>query len=475
MSGFYDNSSGTAIKAILKSDKASTTDDGIVALSDNPGSEIENNTKAVTPAGLYKYLRTAGTTSKSDLLDIGVPGRQGFGVGIPDATEDELYEIGLTPMNGYDDKTSDNYGNFMHDTGGQFIFVPHFFVRYGSEESDVYETYGVNSLDIKNHWAFETEEEANKAGWFTPRAFYDGSSTKWRQGFFIAKYIAAQKNLNSVYYPISDGSGYWCSITPPNMMTYTKNVGEDWFVGSAFNTCAIDMLLFAHAQHSTGTAYCAWWKGKGAANYPMQWSASTPAMYSHNGQKCGLYQVSNCRWEFTLGLSTPSTSGTTGQTNIGNSNMYILNPEIQMKDMTGEFGGETDAWGTEENLTAKNYYKVDYSEHFDLSKSRNWYWNISNQMFSQPVNSDGTLDTMKRDLFMIMPDSEDSVSSSTNTVMGPCLNYYSPVTTNLALYFHGQNYSAGGSESVFSRSWTAWRTDSNVFYSFRLSGFLRTK
>lgn len=116
-----------------------------------------------------------------------------------------------------------------------------------------------------------------------------------------------------------------------------------------------------------------------------------------------------------------------------------------MKDMTGEFGGETDAWGTEENLVAKNYYKVDYSEHFDLSKSRTWYWNISNQMFSQPVNSDGTLDTMKRDLFMIMPDSEDSVSSSTNTVMGPCVNYYSPVTTNLALYFHGQNYDSGGS------------------------------
>ena len=351
--------------------------------------------------GNINITGVSGNTGKS--LDIGEMGKQGFGVGFPDATEDELAQIGLAPMHETYDKTSDNYGNFMSDFGGVFVFIPHFFVRYGSEKSSVYETYGVNSIDIKRHQEYATEAAANADGYFTPRGFYDGSSTQWKQGVFIQKYEPFAKAVGGVNYPYGDGSAYgWVSITQPDMMTAAKKLGPDYHVATAFTHEVAEIILIAQAQHAICIANCAWWQSKGGANYPMQWNAAAPEKYSHNGQKNGIMMISNCRWEFAPGITTAGTSATQGQIAVTNNDLYVLKPEIKAKDITNGFGGETDAWGTSSSLL-NIYDKIDVTDHLSLTTSRAWYWGNGNtRMFTQPIGEDGLLIPHKRDLFMLV-------------------------------------------------------------------------
>lgn len=452
---------------------ATTTVKGIVQLCDDIEQNTANRTMAVTPHAVAAYVSAGGKKAN----DIGIAGRQGFGVSFPDATEDELARIGLTPMNGTYDKTSDNYGNFMSDLGGQFVYIPHHYVRYGDQTEDDYDVYGANVLGVKSHDAYNSEAEANADGYFSPRAFYDGSDNVNQQGFFMQKYEPNGKTLDGVVYAYGDGSARgMASITPEVMMTRARNLGSDYFVASYFMHQAMDTITLLQGQHSTGTANCAWWKSRGGANYPNNgWSTTNPQLYSHNGQKNGVMGVSNFTWEFCLGVTTSGTSATQEQTAIGNNKIFLLKPTVKMKDLTSGFGGSVstkDAWGSATHLETI-YDEFDTTDHFVLTSSRTWYWgNGNNQMYISPVKN-GELDTKARDSFMLIPNSEQSVSSSANTMMGACLSYTNPCTQNLALYVHGQNISESGRQNVFSRIFHNWRTDSDVNLSFRSGLYLR--
>ena len=452
---------------------ATTTVKGKVQLCDNIADEPTNQTKAVTPHAVAVYVSAGGRKPN----DIGIVGRQGFGVSFPDATEDELAAIGMSPMNGTYDKTSDNYGNFMSDNGGVFVYIPHHYVRYGEQTEADYDVYGANVLGVKSHDEYNSEAEANADGYFSPRAFYDGSEDVNQQGFFMQKYEPNGKTLDGVVYAYGDGSARgMVSITPDVMMARARNLGSDYFVASYFMHQAMDTITLLQGQHSTGTANCAWWKSRGGANYPNNgWSTTNPQLYSHNGQKCGVMAVSNFSWEFCLGVTTPGSSAAQGQTAIGNNKIFLLKPTVKMKDLTSGFGGSVsakDAWGNATHLETI-YDEFDTTDHFALTSSRTWYWgNGNNQMYISPVKN-GELDTKARDSFMLIPNSEQSISASANTMMGACLSYTSPCTQNLALYVHGQNVSAGGSENVFSRDFDLWRVDSYGSGSFRCGAYLR--
>lgn len=449
---------------------ATTEVKGIVQLCDDIEQNTTNRTMAVTPHAVASYVSAGGKKAN----DIGIVGRQGFGVSFPDATEDELATIGMSPMNGTYDKTSDNYGNFMSDNGGVFVYIPHHYIRYGEQAEADYDVYGANVLGVKSHDAYNSEAEANADGYFSPRAFYDGSESVNQQGFFMQKYEPWARTVDGVVYPFGDGSARgMVNIISPDMMTRAHNLGSDYFVASYFMHQAMDTITLLQGQHSTGTANCAWWKSKGGANYPNNgWSTTNPQLYSHNGQKNGVMGVSNYSWEFCLGVTTSGTSATQGQTTVTNNKIYLLKPTVKIKNLTNGFDGPTDAWGTAVNLL-ENYDEFDTTDHFVLTTSRAWYWgNGNNQMYISPVKN-GVLDTKARDSFMLIPNSEQSVSSSANTMMGACLSYNNPTTQNLAMYVHGQNVSAGGKENVFSRNFNGWRTGSNTVHSFRCGAYLR--
>lgn len=449
---------------------ATTEIKGKVQLCDDIEQNATNKTMAVTPHAVASYVSAGGKKAN----DIGIVGRQGFGVSFPDATEDELATIGMTPMNGTYDKTSDNYGNFMSNNGGMFVYIPHYYVRYGDQTDADYDIYGANVLSVKSHDAYNSEAEANADGYFSPRAFYDGSESVNQQGFFMQKYEPYAKTVGGVIYPFGDGSARgMVNIIPPDMMTRARNLGSDYFVASYFMHQAMDTITLLQAQHSTGTANCAWWKSRGGANYPNNgFSLTNPQLYSHNGQKNGVMGVSNWTWEFCLGVTTPGSSGTQGQTTVSNNKIYLLKPTVKIKDLTNGFGGPTDAWGTTANLL-ENYDEFDTTDHFVLTTSRTWYWgNGNNQMYISPVKN-GVLDTKARDSFMLIPNSEQSVSSSANTMMGACLSYTNPCTQNLALYVHGENIHTAGGQNVFSRIFYNWRVNSYDDNSFRCGAYLR--
>lgn len=449
---------------------ATTEIKGKVQLCDDIEQNATNVTMAVTPHAVAAYVSAGGKKAN----DIGIVGRQGFGVSFPDATEDELATIGMTPMNGTYDKTSDNYGNFMSNNGGVFVYIPHYYVRYGDHTDPDYDVYGANVLSVKSHDAYNSEAEANADGYFSPRAFYDGSESVNQQGFFMQKYEPYAKTVGGVVYPFGDGSARgMVNITPIDMMTRARNLGSDYFVASYFMHQAMDTITLLQGQHSTGTANCAWWKSRGGANYPNSgWSTTNPQLYSHNGQKNGVMGVSNFTWEFCLGVTTSGTSATQGQTVVTNNKIYLLKPTVKIKDLTNGFGGSTDAWGTSANLL-ENYDEFDTTDHFVLTSSRTWYWgNGNNQMYISPVKN-GVLDTKARDSFMLIPNSEQSVSSSANTMMGACLSYTNPCTQNLALYVHGENIYTAGGQNVFSRTFAHWRVNSHGDFSFRCGAYLR--
>lgn len=449
---------------------ATTEVKGKVQLCDDIEQNATNRTMAVTPHAVASYVSAGGKKAN----DIGIVGRQGFGVSFPDATEDELAAIGMTPMNGTYDKTSDNYGNFMSNNGGVFVYIPHYYVRYGEQTEADYDVYGANVLGVKSHDAYNSETEANADGYFSPRAFYDGSDSVNQQGFFMQKYEPYAKTVGGVVYPFGDGSARgMVNIIPVDMMTRARNLGSDYFVASYFMHQAMDIITLLQGQHSTGTANCAWWKARGGANYPNNgWSTTNPQLYSHNGQKNGVMGVSNFTWEFCLGVTTSGTSATQGQTVVANNKIYLLKPTVKIKDLTNGFGGPTDAWGTTANLL-ENYDEFDTTDHFALTTSRTWYWgNGNNQMYISPVKN-GVLDTKARDSFMLIPNTEQSVSASANTMMGACLSYTNPCTQNLALYVHGENIHTAGGQNVFSRTFHTWRVDSYDSDSFRCGAYLR--
>ena len=449
---------------------ATTEVKGKVQLCDDIEQNATNRTMAVTPHAVAAYVSAGGKKAN----DIGIVGRQGFGVSFPDATEDELATIGMTPMNGTYDKTSDNYGNFMSNNGGVFVYIPHYYVRYGEQTEADYDVYGANVLGVKSHDAYNSEAEANADGYFSPRAFYDGSDSVNQQGFFMQKYEPWARTIDGVIYPFGDGSARgMVNITPLDMMTRARNLGSDYFVASYFMHQAMDTITLLQGQHSTGTANCAWWKSRGGANYPNNgWSTTNPQLYSHNGQKNGIMGVSNFTWEFCLGVTTSGTSATQGQTVVANNKIYLLKPTVKIKDLTNGFGGPTDAWGTAVNLL-ENYDEFDTTDHFVLTTSRTWYWgNGNNQMYISPVKN-GVLDAKARDSFMLIPNTEQSVSSSANTMMGACLSYTNPCTQNLALYLHGENIYTSGGQNVFSRDFVDWRVLSDDNSSFRCGAYLR--
>lgn len=57
---------------------------------------------------------------------IGLPGQAGFGVGI---CPEQYLPAGMTPMSGYSDKMSPNYGNYQFQDGSIMVWVPKFYYR----------------------------------------------------------------------------------------------------------------------------------------------------------------------------------------------------------------------------------------------------------------------------------------------------------------------------------------------------------
>lgn len=291
---------------------------------------------------------------------IGIPGTQGFGVGI----RKQPLPAGMVEMFGCRDKGSENYGNYQYTDGSIMVWVPAFFYKWGTGANGV----ALNEVEIKDSTYFTDVAAANAAGFALHRAFYDGGAVQ--PGFFVDKYLASNNggvassiklgnplSSNAAHNPFSGLTG-----APANnyggAMAAIKTRGANFFCSSRFIFAALAMLSYAHARASTNTTFCAWWHAtnnfpKGCNNNALGDANDSSVLYvadgygncgktgsanalektTHNGQRCGVADLNGNMWEITPGLTS------------NGADYFALNTAVAMKNMTGGNTLATDLFG----------------------------------------------------------------------------------------------------------------------------------
>lgn len=300
---------------------------------------------------------------------IGVQGGVGFGVGICPGAK---LPAGFTPLPGYNNPQSDNYGNYRYSDNSIMVWIPKFYYRIGSASNPTFAAYGVNSVDIKGTETFTSTASANAAGYALHRMFMDGGIEQ--DGVFVDKYKCSNNagtassiafglplSSNSVHNPFSGLTG-----APANFyygaITAAKTRGANFFCSSRFIFAGLALLSQAHGQAAKSATWCAWYDAAGVTNFPKgcnnnalkdtndpsltfvsdgysnackTGSASVLAKTTHNGQPCGVVDLNGGMWEITPGLATDTAAAA----------YYVLKTSAAMKNVTGGATVATDLWG----------------------------------------------------------------------------------------------------------------------------------
>ena len=170
-----------AIGALIKIKKTGT--DWFVTDVNIPNT-ASGTTRAILNDGSVTMLHTYTPKLPTDVVTLqyvsnvnpvglGAPGEVGFGVG---ALSDADLPTGWSMMAGHHTKASANYGNVLDKTGSVMVWIPAFYFKWNVD----------NTVEVKDFHAFDTEAEANTAGFALHRAFIDDG--KVQRGFFVDKY-----------------------------------------------------------------------------------------------------------------------------------------------------------------------------------------------------------------------------------------------------------------------------------------------
>lgn len=325
--------------------------------------------EVVTPDGspvAFPYGIRIGSNGGAGLVNnIGVPGQQGFGVGIAP----EL-PSGFAKLYGTEDPASDVYGNYVYTDGSVMCYIPAFYYKYGTGSNGL----AINVVDIKPFDAYASVAAANAAGYALHRAFYNAGTI--RPGVFVDKYLCSNNggiasslkngnplSSNSANQPFSGLTGAPAN-TLAGAIAAAKTRGSSFFCNSLFINKALALLANAHGSASTGTAFNAWYSS-GSTNFPKgcnnnalgdaqdatlafvssgysngskTGSANFLAKTAHNGQNCGVVDLNGCMWEITPGLTMDSSDPAVGK-------FYVLKTTANMATVTGGNSGATDLWG----------------------------------------------------------------------------------------------------------------------------------
>lgn len=319
------------------------------------------------PVAFPNGIRVGTATGAGSINHIGVPGQQGFGVGIA-----PQLPSGFAKLYGTEDPASDNYGNYQYTDGSVMCYIPAFYYKYGTGSNGL----GINVVDVKAFSAYADVATANAAGYALHRAFYNGGTI--RAGVFVDKYMcsynagvassikngivlssAARGSLSNEQFSNLTGApadAYYGAIAA------AKTRGSIFFCNTRFIRAALALLANAHASASTTTTYCAWYSA-GSTNYPKgannnalgdtndgtiayvgdgngtyagaakTGSANFFAKTTHNGQNNGVADLNGNFYSIELGFTSNGT------------NFYLLNTAVDVATITGGNTLATDAWG----------------------------------------------------------------------------------------------------------------------------------
>lgn len=225
-----------------------------------------------------------GKKSKSA---IGSAGQQGFGVGVYGGDPADLTAMGLAPMEGCEDPTSDNYGNYIHTKGSIMCCIPAFCYRLGNATAPSYSRDGVDALEIKDatkfpqfsHGAVFSSPDFGD-DWILHRAFVDGN--KLKNAFFIDKYLCS--NVRDQAVSVKNANWLMCydDTTKPyftkhisgtvgqayDAITLSRARGNYYSLVTCYQWSAISLLSLAHGQAATSADACAWYDANHTTNFP---------------------------------------------------------------------------------------------------------------------------------------------------------------------------------------------------------------
>lgn len=292
--------------------------------------------------------------------DIGRAGAPGFGVGI--APADRIN--GRVGMTGYTDPMSDNFGNYLLPDGSVQVWIPAFYYKEGTGTNGL----AVNQIHIERFGAFADVEAANAAGYALHRAFYNAGAVQ--PGFWRDKYacsnnggVASSIKLGN---PLSSSSAHnpfsGLAGTPSNnlagALAAARTRGAQFFPATIFMADALAKV--ARAAGQAGGPLCAWYDPAGVTNFPKgcnnsalgdandstlrfvsdgysncskAGSGNLFAKTTHNGQACGVTDISGPMWQTAPGITS------------NGSTYYILKTAVDMEMVTAGNTLATDLWG----------------------------------------------------------------------------------------------------------------------------------
>lgn len=413
--------------------------------------------------------------------DIGIAGAQGFGVGICPGP----LPTGFVELSGTRDPASDNYGNYQFSDGSICIWIPAFFMKWGTGANGL----AVNVIDVKPFRAYATIATANAAGYSLPRAFYNAGAVQ--QGFFIDKYECSKNGVvassirggtplstSSANNPISDLSG-----APANSLGGTvaaaRTRGSIWHVAFHDYRYALAVLSYAHGQAATSATWCAWYDAARITSYPkgnnnalsdindtalrftataydpgttsrpaLSGSANFFARTTHNGQNCGVADINGNMWEASPGLTSDST------------NFYILKTSADKRSLTGGNTLATDLWGAT-GLTAN--FDLVGATYGPLQRSAsNKRIGLATQTFSEA--SSGLAWQMANAGIPIDANTSGTNAFGTDLLYDNGPNELCPIASG--------NWDHGSNAGVWCVHCSTSRTSTNAFYGFRAAALL---
>ena len=272
-------------------------------------------------------------------------GEAGAGLGI---CPPQLLPDYMIPLTGYDDPTSDNFGNYINIRCAAIsCWNPRSYYKEGTGANGL----DVNVTDLKGIDTYATENEANADGYALHRAFIDGGLVQ--AGFFFDKYknskvaVGAGQVASSVkdglplsttstHNPIADltacaSNYYYEAINAAHArdgVDGAVNPASIWHAASKFQYAYLAMVSKAHGQACSSTTYCAWYdvtynypKGcndnalgdyddgtiayvsDGYSNCGKTGSGTPFAKTTHNGQICGVADLNGLMYEVSIGIT----------------------------------------------------------------------------------------------------------------------------------------------------------------------------
>ena len=332
----------------------------IIDGASDPISPVGAKLIAFDAQGNPGWLPASGQASA---LHIGVPGSLGFGVGVCPAAS---LPAGFTPLPGYADPASPNYGNYQFSDGSVMVWVPKFFYRINNAANPTYARFTPNDIHVVGAETFASRAAAELGGYALHRAFIDGGVEQ--PGFMVDKYLCSKNALGTGWVgssvrnglPLSADSAHnpVADLTASGAVNQLKafvdaakardgangaaNATSRFFCCSRFVFSALALLSLAHGQACNSTSTAAWFEATASTNFPKgcnnnalkdandaqvkyqsdgysncgKTGSGTPfAKTTHNGQDCGVTDLNGLLWEANIGITCiATTKSTTGAT-----------------------------------------------------------------------------------------------------------------------------------------------------------------